>query len=448
MNTSSPNTKADRLLAAMDELKSPPPSEKKTFSLTILISFLSFVALYPVFFVYHSGINALGINSFLGGFYGPIAALTSILSILFLFPAKHLKKARSAWIVYTFYAYIFLAILVIVYNQLISVDYYIEQAVKQAVYGLILLYANFTIGCHMMSDDTSNESNRLKLLWLLLGLITLITCANLYMTGEAIIAPINGDNEARRVTYQGYSRSVLMTSLFILATLNKKVPILILGTLTTVLLFAIGARAEFVTFAFVFFAYFVFLDVKIWITAGILLSFLCIVTFWEEILNYLILSYPNFRVLTLLELNENSSYLLREAMNKFAIKQILENPIWGQFGGHFEFGEHAPVWYHGDYTSSGSYAHNALSVWVNYGIINFTLFIVLSVGSIITSAHGVFIKKYNSTIWKLAFLMSTSSFILVATTKAGVFFPQIGLAWGLVVCALNSSSPKAKKPIP
>ena len=123
------------------------------------------------------------------------------------------------------------------------------------------------------------------------------------------------------------------------------------------------------------------------------------------------------------DLSSSKSWRGRQSLQKIAIEQISENPLVGKFGGHVLA------------DSTGSYAHNALSAWVNYGLPGFLIYVSLTLVGLLISARYVFLKQQDAALWTFAFIVNFVCLLLIFTSKS-VFWPMPALGWGLVAKAL------------
>lgn len=99
------------------------------------------------------------------------------------------------------------------------------------------------------------------------------------------------------------------------------------------------------------------------------------------------------------------------------MKDIYQNPILGNFGGHVRDG------------SVGEGAHNIYSAYSNYGLVFFILFISINLYIAIKSTAKV-IKFPNNKEWGFVFLLSFSVVLLLFTGKS-VFWIVPYLLWGV-----------------
>ena len=113
---------------------------------------------------------------------------------------------------------------------------------------------------------------------------------------------------------------------------------------------------------------------------------------------------------------------------------IQEHPIWGSFGSHVTRG------------SIGSYAHNYLSAWENYGLIGVTTYLMLTIVACVVGAYRCFGGGRYSTLWLFSFVVNTICLILVIVSKP-VFWPLVAFGWGLHAKAVGEAQEEAKSRI-
>ena len=123
-----------------------------------------------------------------------------------------------------------------------------------------------------------------------------------------------------------------------------------------------------------------------------------------------------------------------EGREEFSIKawQVIQNhPLVGDYG------------YYIDIYGIGSYAHNILSAWADFGILGFILFLGLSIYLLIFSLNKIIFKKSSDKKICLLFLFSIT-LILGYLTAKDYSFMFFGLSLGLYVNYLQSIKYKEK----
>jgi O-antigen ligase len=126
------------------------------------------------------------------------------------------------------------------------------------------------------------------------------------------------------------------------------------------------------------------------------------------------------RQMQVLDLDKASSWIGRQKLQQVALEQIKENPITGKYAGHYYAG------------GPGSYSHNALSAWVNYGFIGFCAYLGLIVYCFAASFLSLKGRQANPEERNLAFAVNFLCLLLVIVAKP-VFWSMPALGWGIVL---------------
>lgn len=199
-------------------------------------------------------------------------------------------------------------------------------------------------------------------------------------------------------------------------------------------LFLQGSRSEMVAFCFAvfFFEFLSLLSRPKHILAGAiagLAALVAISTFGGDMIDRM----TGSRILALAELEHDESWSRRSDLNRFAVEQIAENPLFGKFGGHFEFST--------DYSYSvGAYAHDFISSWVSFGLLGFVLYMSMTVGAFWIATRRTAANRCTVNSWNMALLTSSAVLLLVLFSKP-VFEPAVALSWGF---ALNAARNEAR----
>ncbi|WP_262933928.1 hypothetical protein, partial [Acinetobacter baumannii] len=218
--------------------------------------------------------------------------------------------------------------------------------------------------------------------------------------------------------YQGIARSFLIIAIIVTVFLKNRINAILATLIFGFILFVVGARSEFYGFIAAVLLYHSIMSLK-YKTSFIAIALLLSTSVFLGI--YYFNELMESRQLQVLDLSHSSSWVAREDMKQFAIKQIIESPVFGEFGGHVK------------YHSIGTYAHNALSGYVNYGLLFFVLYTVTIFSMFINSLYAL-IKSPSSKEWTLSFMFSFIVLFLIITAKP-VFWPITYLAIGIYLGA-------------
>lgn len=140
------------------------------------------------------------------------------------------------------------------------------------------------------------------------------------------------------------------------------------------------------------------------------------------------------RQFEVLHFSSSKSWERRLALHRRAVRQISENPLMGDFGGHvLQQGS-------GKYAKghTGRYAHNALSAWVTYGLAGFILYFSLTLTGFLVPARQVILKRQNTPYWMFALMLNFVCLLLIIVSKS-VYWPLPALGWGVTAKALVDS---------
>jgi len=292
------------------------------------------------------------------------------------------------------------------------------EAYTQVLEMLLFWAALFFVG--LFVDPSRKYIFRLSVV----SIAGMLTASGYYMDTSIGLVDLRGAFDADDIpSYQGFASATMLTALILLASIRKLRWRFFWATTCAFLLFVGGARSEFV-------GYSVAVGVvegigllrrpKVIPAISIALVPVCffINDRWSDI--------ENSRQMQLFDIANASSWIARQDFLQFAIDQIADHPIEGMFGGHFYW--NWPF-------SAGAYAHNALSAWVSFGLIGFTLYILLTV-SCAKSSFALLWQPKMSPVSRLSAYVNILSLLLVIAAKS-VFWPIVALGWGL---AINSAA--------
>lgn len=122
----------------------------------------------------------------------------------------------------------------------------------------------------------------------------------------------------------------------------------------------------------------------------------------------------------LLDISNSESLEQRLHFLELGLSDIAASPILGVYGGQVRNGEF------------GTYIHNGLDMWRQFGLMAFAIFCGLTIYCVIVSGRRVLSSAPGSSSWMFPGYISFFSLVLVVATK-GIFWPIPALAWGLVV---------------
>ena len=214
--------------------------------------------------------------------------------------------------------------------------------------------------------------------------------------------------------YQSLARNLLVITVLLICYSKRAFNTFFLIITAIFCFFYLGARSEFV--ALIFFAsIFVLIKTRYQkniffvILASLLGALVLFIVFQDELLAS--------RQLQLLDLSDSSSWNAREELEKAGIKQILDNPVFGLFGGHVLNG------------GVGRYIHNSLSGYINYGLYFFISYMFISIFTTVKSFIYM-TRNPRQSEWWYSFSINICCLLLILTAKP-VFWPIPFFAWGV-----------------
>jgi len=377
---------------------------------------IGFVLLFPGFLLYHLSLAALGLPPFLGGLYGFTSAVLVIpLGLLSFKLLRRLLRSSPLYVTITVMFFIYVLGWTAIHFFIIDA-FYIETATIQAIESLVLWLALFFIGVYF----DLNSSWISKIFWAVFIYLLVFLAYYVIQSGNLMFYARQLYGVEYVVSYQGFARSMLVVSLFLLARpLSSLVRFcLIWGSMF--ILFVLGARSEFYGFILLLLVLLPTLSVHNWkygflITVSVIILAIILSSNYE----YLV----HGRQFAILNLQSDSSYQARKMLETIAINQITKNPLIGCFGGHI-----------GEAGSAGSYAHNLLSSWVSFGLMGFLFYIAVSIVPAIHSFIHFLKKRDKDPLWMFSFEINFVCFILILAAKS-VFWPLPALGWGVYLQA-------------
>lgn len=219
-------------------------------------------------------------------------------------------------------------------------------------------------------------------------------------------------------TYQGFSRSLMVTSIVLLSVIQRPGARIALSAATVALLFLTIARSEFAAFTLTMFV----IEVARGIRKPIGLAILC---GWGLIgllgVTAVFDVIAQSRQLQLFDLSHATSWIGRKEYYAVALEQIMDSPLLGYFGGHYI-----------ETREIGGYAHNALSAWVSFGALGFVIYVGLTAWAAIRS--GLWMMGRPTERQCLSAYLNISALILIMTAKS-IFWPVVALGWGVYAAA-------------
>jgi O-antigen ligase len=375
-----------------------------------------FLLLFPGFFFYSYAVATGYIPAFPGGWFGII----SVLSFMALFPLALLRFLNSRGLILEFLILFFLLLGLIaawagihfllgtpVQKNTVA----FEGALKILVSWFIFFFAGYLI--------SPRKWFLIALCGCLLGMVFLVVI-NFDSSRMMFYAKEQLSVKEGVAKYQGFARSFAVTAVLLLGFSRRIYSQAALIVISFVILYLLGARSEFYGFVFVVFA------------AGMVAmtrsSFLVKMLFFSIVAAFLILfllvqgtEYSN-RQLEVLKLADSSSVARRIELFQEGWLHVKNSPILGDYAGQLREG------------GFGSYIHNGLSAWRQFGMVGFILYFGLAMIFLFMAIRKVFIVGKSDPYWQVALYMNFYTLILLVAAKS-IFGNIAPLAWGLTMGA-------------
>ena len=386
------------------------------YGLETRLANIGFILFFPIFFFFHFAIAWLNLPLHIG-LFGETALLIVILFPTLFFPAVFRVMQGSSLISIIFFLLLgYCALWTLGGMALIPTDEIPEGAIPQLASLIALWTALFFTGLFVNVDSTVMR-------WLVsISLLGMAGIVAHFIDPHYFVMNPNWLFQNHSVTsYQGFTRSAMITAIALISAMRNITWRLVLSSLCIFLVFTLGARSELYGLIFVIAAFESFRALRKPL-AILPVMLVVLIVMGTLIGNFDTIS--SSRQFNVLDLSQDTSWTLRESETSFAMRQISDSPILGEFAGHFDAG------------SAGTYSHTVLSSWVSFGLVGFLLYIVISIISLWKTIKAG-CREIMSTRWRFAFYMNVSSFIMILGAKP-VFWPIIALAWGATVNAAYS----------
>lgn len=383
-------------------------------SLTVRLANLGMILLFPGFLVYHLAMSAFGFPAFIQGLFGPVAAALFLYFVILFFASFARRSARvgfySVLVIYTIFYFLIWTIVHVALDK----EGGNHVAVIQSLETVVFYTALFGVGMFFSFESPFVRKIYIYCFW---GVVVALL-AYVLATGKSMFYANQIFQSEQGATYQGYGRSMLVVTMIVLALTKKAFWRVVYSFFALLALFVLGARSE--LFGCVFFVFLLFsvMSAKRYSWAalsfvGLLLLSVVVIFFSEWVLSN--------RAAQVLDLSSASSWQARVEYMRVALRQIDDSPVLGQFGGHVTY-----------FDSEGSYAHNVLSAWVNYGLLGFLMVLGLTAYAFVCSVRDAFASGLSEPITVASMGFNAVSLLLILVAKS-VFWPVVALGWGIYV---------------
>lgn len=383
-----------------------------------------FLTLFPGYFYYHTAVAGAFFPPVLGGFFGPMSVVLGIPLVIFGFGALVRGREPTLFIDRAFVLYV---LFVLAWS---SLHYLLGTGVHESFDFYMYNLSTILMWLVVYMSVRNLDLNEKWLRWIIsISLPVFLAIAAWNSNGQFYDTEKIAGDAVRVSGYQGLARSAAIAALAALA-LHRGLRAALVVVIAVPLLFLLGARSEFMAFLVVAAVLFGLRDgasrtTLVWVPLGI------------AGLAYLAVSFQVFegssRILQLLEIRESTSYQARNELQQYAVRTIAEHPLLGSYASQLYLGE------------IGSYAHNALSAWVSFGLVGFLGFVLLLGYALVQSARLARKGYAANPEVALALAFSVYTVTLAATAKS-VNDPIFALAWGAMACALRKRERAGSRP--
>lgn len=374
-----------------------------------------FLTLFPGYFFYHTAVAGGFLPPVLGGFFGPMSVVLGIPLLLLGFSALIVGRERTLFIDQAFILYLAFVMAWATMHFLFGTG--AQGSLAIYLYNLSTMFLWLVVYAAVRSLDLDGKWLR----WILsFSLLYFLVIAAWQSDGQFYDTERIAGDAVRVSGYQGLARSAAVVALVLLA-MNGGLRAALITVIAVPLLFLLGARSEFMAFLVV-------ATMLIGIRDGASRTTLIWLPLGIAAIAYLAISFQVFegdsRILQLLEIRDSASYQARSELMQYAVKTIVEHPVLGDYASELDLGE------------MGSYAHNALSAWVSYGLAGFLGFVLLLGYALVQSVRLA--RKGLAADPQVALALAFSLYtVTLAATAKSVNDPIFALAWGATACALD-----------
>ena len=375
-----------------------------------------FVLFFPGYFFYNYAVAQGYGPAWSGGYVGNI----SIISFIILFPISFVKYINSKGLVLVFStAFILLMGLIGFWAEthylIGSPLQHSIEALEGALRTIVLWFIFFSLGYFFFPRKWFGTV--LYACFLAMAIIVLL---NFDRSRIMFIAKEQFAVNEGVASYQGFARSFIVTAILLLGLSNQIFNKVALTMISLLILYILGARSEFFGFLFVIMitGSFIMTRSSLFVNMLLLLAFISLMVLFIWLQGTM---YSN-RQFEVLKLYESSSISKRIELFQEGWLSIKKSPILGDYAGQLREG------------SFGSYIHNVLSAWRQFGILSFGLFLSLALTSLFISVRKTFLEGNNGPLWEISLYLNFYTFFLMVTSKS-VFDNIAPLAWGFTMSA-------------
>jgi len=354
------------------------------------VGMLAFLALFPGFFFYHTLLGLGMMGAFLGGYFAPVSLLFAP-PLLFFY--AYMIRRRSGQLGR---AEVFFLLYIAYFLTVVAIQ--AAAGASRAIVGNHLLGILFIINMFLMFrlTDFSRPALRFACLATLGAMSTIVFAYS--VDGSFYLAPLGtAKNPESLATYQGFSRSYLVTFIAAIAFSRALSLRVLLYCVAAPTLFVNTARSEFAALLFMVPIIELYYTKRKVVMASVI-GVLCLLIYvnLEQILALL----PSNRILELLDLSQSTSANKRHHLTMYAMNTIEQFPVFGDYASY----------------NPGFYSHNVLSAWVDTGLFGFLFVLAILILPVAQMLLRGYLLPQQSCIFILAFSLACTTLLLLATS--------------------------------
>jgi hypothetical protein len=377
------------------------------------------LVLFPGFVLYHYAIAQQWLPPFLGGLFGAGTIIVAAVAIAMLpwIVARQLTGLVGPG-VFVGGMLAYLAVWTLTNYLFLAGDLYAAGAARQSASTLVMWVALLFVGMFY-----SPESPRWRQLLIAACILIVLAFIHSIIHFRSPLGPylifVSHQDDAQFSTYQAIGRSLMVSSVMLAALMTRnglKIAICAVGSIAILL---VGSRSDFLCLTLMAIG----LSMRALYRQRAGVGGLAGVAFVVAIALALRPIFSQTRSAEVLDLSTSSSWQARLELQGVAIAVIQQNPILGDFGYYLREG------------GAGSYPHNALSAWTNFGLLGFMLYM-----SVLTYFAALSLKRWaragDDAVWFAAASLNVIALIQAALTSP-VFAVLPALAWGATMNGLG-----------
>lgn len=374
-------------------MQSPTTPASPTLNINkaqLATTYLAFFLIFPGFFFYQTLLGLGFINAFLRGYFA-IISLAIILPLIFFYTTD-INIRRSYFTTTDLYFLIFLMYFFLIIA--INFSFGANAVTSQKHLLSIIYFINIFI---IFKTININEKN-----FKIISIIALLTMSAIIFyfsnNGFFYLASLGASKNPESVaTYQGFSRSYLLTFIAVIAFIKTSITRFIIYSIAVSALFLNGARSEFAAMLLII------PIIEIYRSKNKIIALLIIILIMTAVslnIEYISSILPHNRILELANITQSSSANIRYHLTLQAIDTINENPILGNYASY----------------TPGDYAHNILSGWVDLGLFGFLFILLLLLRTVFLLFFNGFFRKEKSEDFLLACSLICITLLLAFTS--------------------------------